>query len=91
MPYQLGECPGILAANGQAAIDGLPAGLFMLQLAFHALIAKIQAPHQPGSTLGHKLAASSRAVQRKNQSGQCSSVRMHKTGCEWPEMVADSC
>ena len=62
MPYQLGECPGILAANGQAAIDGLPAGLFMLQLAFHALIAKIQAPHQPGSTLGHKPAASSRAV-----------------------------
>ena len=57
MPYQLGECRGKLAASGQAAIDGLPAGLFMLQLAFHALIAKIHAPHQPGGTLGHKTAA----------------------------------
>ena len=53
-------------AGGQGAIDGLPAGLFMLQLAFHALIAKIQAPHQAGSALGHKPAASSRAVQRKS-------------------------
>ena len=62
----------------------------MLQPAFHALIAKIQAPYQAGSALGHKPAALGRTVEGENQPGQRSGVRMHKAGCERPEMVTDS-